>query len=693
MAKNYIFKPRARLLLQLGDQLIRNESIALLEIIKNSYDADAEHIDIILSELESTENGLIVIEDDGFGMNLDIIETIWLEPGNNHKGIKLAKQERTPKGRLPLGEKGIGRFGVHKLGNEIKLITRMKNSKEVVIDINWTDFVDAKYLEDVNIKITERTPEHFKTGSGTRIEIRNLKKSWSRRSIRDVYRSVTSLQSPFKRLDKFEINFKIDNEEYLKGLLKWNDVKDYRLFEISCEMEGSLITKFDYSFIPWGTMNKLKKKTISLKDDLISNVKKIVDKENKIIDLNQYKIGKVKFNAYIYDRDSKILNLGLSDKSGLKKYLDDNGGIRMYRDGVRVYDYGEPGNDWLGLGMRRVNVPAKRVSNNIILGAINLERESSSDLIEKTNREGFIENEAYQKLLESVLYVIDKVEMLRKIDKDRLRHVYGLVGHSEPVLSTVIELKKTIDKKVKDSKLKEEINVYLKRIENDYKQISEIYIRSSSAGLTLSIVIHEVDKLIEELIQTVSREKPSQKIVNLVQHLAKLIEGYTMVIQKSKLKRENLTDLVNQAIFNVELRLKNHNVSVKFVKPDKLYPIKVMRNMVLGSILNILDNSIWWLDYSEQKDKQIFIDIIEDYEGFTGILISDNGLGFALSSEDMVKPFVSGKPDGMGLGLHIVESIMSSHNGKIIFPSYGDVKLPSKFEKGAKIILLFKNEE
>ena len=102
--------------------------------------------------------------------------------------------------------------------------------------------------------------------------------------------------------------------------------------------------------------------------------------------------------GYVFDRDPNITRLLMGSKSQLKTYLDNNGGVRIYRDGVRVYDYGEKGNDWLDLDLRRVNRPATRISNNIVVGAIFLNREDSEDLVEKTNREGFVEKAAYHLL-------------------------------------------------------------------------------------------------------------------------------------------------------------------------------------------------------------------------------------------------------------------------------------------------------
>ena len=119
-----VFKPRARIMLQLGDQLIKNESIALLELIKNSYDADANHVHVTVEKINDITKGSIIIEDDGVGMDIDIVKNVWMEPGSDYKEQLFSERKRSQKyNRLPLGEKGIGRFGAHKLGDKIELVS------------------------------------------------------------------------------------------------------------------------------------------------------------------------------------------------------------------------------------------------------------------------------------------------------------------------------------------------------------------------------------------------------------------------------------------------------------------------------------------------------------------------------------------------------------------------------------------
>ncbi|MCD4664514.1 MAG: ATP-binding protein, partial [Bacteroidales bacterium] len=391
------FKPRARILLQLGEQLIKNESIALLEIVKNSYDADAQNVKVTFQNIDDQKKGKIIIQDDGTGMDADIIRNVWMEPGSDYKAKLFKEKIRSPKfNRLPLGEKGIGRFGVHKLGSKIELISKQHNNNEVYFHIDWTKFERANYLDDVGIELFERQAKVFQNQkTGTKIIIKKLKTTWTRGMLRDVYRALNSLNSPFESLDSFKISFKTDKQEWLKGLLSFDDIKDYALFKAEAQINANVISKLKYDFSPWKTMTKLNTRKI-----IKENIKLIkYDKGiRKWVPFNYYnsRVGNIKLKLLIFDRGSKILSYGVQDKKGLTDYLDINGGIRVYRDGVRVYDYGEPENDWLELDIRRVNIPTVRISNNIVVGAVYLQREQSEHLIEKTNREGFIENQSYE---------------------------------------------------------------------------------------------------------------------------------------------------------------------------------------------------------------------------------------------------------------------------------------------------------
>lgn len=692
------FRVRARLLEQLGEQLIKNESIALIELVKNAYDADASEVNVIMKEVDNPANGQITIEDDGCGMDMDIIKNVWLEAGTDFKSTI----DQTPiYHRHPLGEKGIGRFAVHKLGNKIELVSKQSNKKEIYFSINWNKIEQYKYIEEIPINLVEREPEIFKENkTGTHIIITSLKNKWDRGSIRDLYRSIIAFNNPFSPSSNFRVNFNIDNAEWILDLLTPDKVKNYALYYVEAELEGDRIKKFRYEFRPYNTMEKLQKRVVDETDEQIAKVLKMVDRDNTSIDLNNHKIGHLNFSAYIFDRETKILRLGLSDIKGLKEYLNLNGGIRIYRDGIRVYDYGEPENDWLELDIRRVNVPTKKISNNLILGAIELNRKESKDLIEKTNREGFIENEAYLTFKSAILYLLNVIENQRNIDKRKIRLFYGTKEKSQPVIASINELKSVVEEKIKDDVTKNEIIRYLDRIEKEYEDINEILLKSAGAGLNLSVVIHEMEKILGELKKVVEKEKVNERIVTLVRHLSNLVEGYSALIRSSGKKKEDIIKLIDQAIFNMEYRLNYHNIKLekeyKNYKGDNKIP--VVRNLLLNSIMNIIDNSIWWLDYTKKdqnEEKKLFINLVDKPEGYLSIVIADNGCGFALPSEEISRPFVSAKPDGMGLGLHIVSEVMKAHNGLLQFPDdfeIDDYNIPKKYKSGAITVLSLKRD-
>lgn len=690
------FRPNARLILQLGDQLIRSESIAALELIKNSYDACATKVIINIANADRPEFGHIIIEDDGFGMDFNTIRNVWLHPGTTFKKQLIEKENyHSPCGRLPIGEKGIGRFGVHKLGKKIELISRTAESNEAVLTIDWNDFDNDKLLAEIPIQLTEREPKVFTGGrTGTKIIIQELNTKWTRGGLRELHRAVNSLNSPFETLNKFKVHFKTDRPEWLDGLMKFRDIEDSSLFKADVIIDGNTLD-LEYDFTPWPSMNGIEPRHYEDRDVFMTQ--KIYDdtlkkRVMKDIDLSNYRIGKVRMKLLIFDLDTNILSLGVQDKKGLKDYLRNNGGVRVYREGIRVYDYGEPGNDWLNLDIERVNLPTARISNNIVIGAIQLDRLASRGLEEKTNREGFKEDDAYREFLASIRFAIGRIVTQRNIDKDTIRSFYGK-KEKVTVEDNLSVLESKIDSILPQSEDKKAIIRIIHQIRDDYKTITEVYLRSASGGLSLSIVIHEVEKIIAELIYVVDETKSSEQVRNLTKHLGKLIEGYSGLIRKRSRKSYDLVDITRNAVNNVAFRLKAHNIHVvrAFDKP-KNFDVKAKcdQSLITGTIVNLIDNSIWWLEYGKGEEKKIWINVTDERPEYLTVIVADNGPGFNLPTEQIIKPFISNKDGGIGIGLHLAYEIMNTQGGELSFPSADEFKIPTEFHDGAIVALSFK---
>jgi len=178
-----------------------------------------------------------------------------------------------------------------------------------------------------------------------------------------------------------------------------------------------------------------------------------------------------------------------------------------------------------------------------------------------------------------------------------------------------------------------------------------------------------------------------------VQALSSLVEGYSILVKKSDKKLQMLSEIVEQCIFNMTFRLEAHQIELNaaYASKDDLKGY-CSENHVLNALMNLIDNAIWWLGYSNTKNPKIFVDISDAYPDHVSVVVADNGPGFTKPTEQIIKPFVSDKPGGMGIGLHLTREIMLSLGGKLLFPGMEHFDIPEEFRKGAIIALAFKKD-
>ncbi len=730
------FNPKARLLLQLGDQLIKNEKVALSELVKNSYDACARYTKVNLFKVHTDKystQGKITIRDDGLGMDKEIIETIWMEPGTNNKekikmnfnSLNKSEDENICR-RLPIGEKGIGRFGVHKLGYKIKLISKMSNKKEVEINIDWTQFENDSYLIDEKIELIERdTPIEFINGSkGTLIIIENIRKQWTETDIREVYRSIQALRSPFVSEDDFTVEFNIDENKIIDDLFDPLLLEEIDLWHFKCDIvedendkTKSRISNFIFKFKPYEKMlDKLDERTIFqenpyIKDDELIYIEKeikIDGKKEKYYDYIPLEgIGSFSFEGYIFDLDPKTLDDSekITDRLGFRTYLKENGGVRVYREKLRVYDYGEQENDWLELAKSRVNDPSSSIGNNQILAATSLNMATSYNLIEKTNREGFVENITYKNFKNIVKIVLDKIAFLRNEDKDKIRAIHAKeIDSTESAYSLINTVKSDIVKNVDDIRVQNKMITNLDKIQTNYDEIKELLLKSSGSGLTYGIVTHQMQKIVTEIKYRV-KNKPDEKLQELVNSLNLTIESIMNLFIVSEKDIYSAVEFIKNQKNSFNYRFKKHSIEyIQAFNDNNNSTLFISENFVTGSILNIIDNSIFWLEHwfkinNGIENKKIRIDIQESNE-YTNIIISDNGIGFLINVETAVMPFKTTKKlkdRGTGIGLYYVSEAMKINNGQLYIPTSTEEKkqlsIPDEFLRGATVVLKLQKEE
>ena len=205
-------RPRARLLRTLGADLISSEKVAVVELVKNAYDADASVVLIRFVDSMDKGAGAIELWDDGHGMDRDVAAQTWVELATTHR-----RQQRYSETlhRRVLGEKGIGRLAAGRLGRFMTVDTRRADSEEVHLDLDWRDFDDeSKFLEDVEVVWSAGQPkvflldgdadaafsdagvEQWNRGRGTRIRLRELSTTWTRPLVMDLRNALSRLLPP-----------------------------------------------------------------------------------------------------------------------------------------------------------------------------------------------------------------------------------------------------------------------------------------------------------------------------------------------------------------------------------------------------------------------------------------------------------------------------------------------------------------
>jgi len=142
---------------RIGDELISSETVAVIELVKNAYDADATRVLVRFQGPLEIGQGRIEVMDNGHGMSLETMQTTWMEPAT----LLRKRQQRSEQyGRRVLGEKGIGRFAASRLANNLEVVTRRAGEdREIRALFDWSQFDDEqKYLDQVEVRWEESDP-------------------------------------------------------------------------------------------------------------------------------------------------------------------------------------------------------------------------------------------------------------------------------------------------------------------------------------------------------------------------------------------------------------------------------------------------------------------------------------------------------------------------------------------------------
>ena len=763
------FKADAHLVQVLGEQLIASERVGILELVKNAIDAGASYCNVTiekipnLSEIPDTlyhfnefDGPVIIIEDDGSGMTKEQIELGWLRPASTlktnvkerlkrerEKAIREDKLETFEnylkviraenKGRIPLGEKGVGRFASHRLGKKLIIKTKIEeNNYEYVLKIDWDDFnfTDGlhKDLDDVKVTLTRQVPsrDYGTKNSGTQLIIFGGREGFelTENEIKEINRTILKLNSPNPnpktKTPAFKAKFFCPQ---VKELDKEITYKKYDpVFSIYGIVDEWGNFEYEYIFEPPYNVPLAGYDRKDQKLDL-----KTIDKNHWFKIENNRKLwrkpacGSFYIHIDIWYRDKPWIG-NSDDEKKFKYYLEQYGGLSIYRDGINVFS-AENGTetDWLGLRQRQIK-QSYRMSYYHMMGNIEIDQSTNIDLIDKTNREGMIKNRAFNDLTELVKAVtyfveldyIGKRDEYNKLSGDLVREPKALKGFPDQSAKIISNINANYDIALDRYKLFEnikelgdisdrkgklvELSKSLHNLEDNLKQIQEVQdmlTEQAGFGLGIAVALHEISKTTSNFYYGILEVLESGKFEKIkledLKDTSQALESEILRLSPLRALRNEdpIQFQVSKSISYVhsvfKRRFKTLNIDFDF-NQDQDFEI-IARYGALNQILtNLFDNSCYWMDKPEITDRKIRLRI--DAADRT-IIVADSGENI----HDSIMPYLfqpgySLKFPPSGLGLYVCKHYMN------LMKKRGDIYLAKERDRiqglnGAQFLLDF----
>jgi signal transduction histidine kinase len=647
------FRPRARLLKLIGSELISDDVLAVTELVKNAHDADASSVVVAFKGVASS-GGEIIVRDDGLGMDLDTLLGHWMQPAATSKAQPSLRF--TPSGRRMLGEKGVGRFAADKLGGHLELISRRKGQgDEVVAFFDWDAFdSDVLLMSEVKNRWEVRRatvlPKH-----GTVLRIARPRVLWNERMFRRLSTRLSRLRSPFRDGGNFTIRIESDEFPQYSGQMR-SDVLDRAPYRIEALFDGN--------------------ETVEIN---VNGNRSVQQLWNGTSDL---KCGPVKIRIFGFDLETEAV-ARVGPQIEVRAWLREWSGISVYRDGFRVWPYGEPHDDWLRLDQRRVNNPVVRLSNNQVVGFVEISRDGNPDLMDQTNREGLIHIRAYEDLRRLLYFVLQVLEAERQTRRHpTIPSRSRTQERNEDSVATALErLARKVAPPTRTELLKlavrtresiERQEVLHKRFLEGYSDLAAL--GQAAIGLSRSLnphldMLQQMSDKIRDGAGRSTRRSALVAVDRLTQTINIIADRLAMVgpMETSASHRRRALDVTTELTVFRELMqpvLRPAGVDME-IEEDSADVVRVeMRPETFHRLLHILaTNSLDWLHGTRQPRIRIRA---RRADRKCEIIFSDNGPGIPGAVADRVfEPLYSGKEGGHGMGLTIARSIVKVHGGEI----------------------------
>lgn len=709
--KELYFEPYARLLTMLSEQLIKNEVVALTEIVKNAYDADSPWVKITFenfnSNMVASKSSKIIIEDAGCGMSENTLKNDFINPASAHKKIEKEAGKTTPMGRIYQGEKGIGRFSLFKLGKKITVITKTNEdirAKRLEIDLS---VYEDEFIKDNNEQYklseipigynesddTDFTGEIFldnglrkRLNKGTIIIVEELNDTWGKSKFDKLKSELFSLIGNVYGEDFgiffFEGNTFVPMIEITEKKTLENIIEQKAVLKV----EGTYNEKGKkYIFSVNG-----KDREVEFSDKTISGLSLFRDFKQSIEDRNlsfeDYvtTCGNFKFRFYVFDPDKKNARTKYKMTDGDWEIVKKNR-VFLYRDGIRVFPYGSIKDDWLQVDTIRGTKRASAMfSNDQVVGYIDITYNGNPNLKDKTNREGLLEvGESYSDFLGIIQIFLQHIKTYYYDEYSKQKNV--IKKFDKQSKNDLEQDFKNVIEKCSDDSIKKKIENIKKKVDeqNDYN-LGRIRVVEDLAGIGLSIQAthHDLGNFIRkcynviddynlQLIRSEDEYTEKKVVFEKIERLRGIISAMEAVLAdmknlfastQHKSKSIRVSVLLNKVLgyYNNVFETKKIEFDLKNIG-NNIVVINMPEALLMTIFINIFDNALYWLEDEGVKEKKIRITINSE-ENY--MVFSDNGPGiYPEEKEKIFEAFFTGKGiEGRGLGLYICRQFLDRYD-------------------------------
>lgn len=690
----------AKLAMNIGEQSVSSHVQAILELIKNSFDADALKCSVHFHADGQTGEEIsmrrIVIEDSGTGMTVEDFSDKWMRVATSHK--EREKYSPVLKRRVA-GEKGMGRFASQRLGNVVKITSQPQEyaeraksdypGKTIELTIDWNQYVAGRDFQSIPNKL--RILGSTENRHGFKIEISDLKDRWTLKDIDAVVVNAGTLVSPtiMKQSDRnsFDVEIVPHGFEPKRDKIE-SVVEKYAPWEIRAQLIGNKVNCQIYH----RTSGDDERRPVSDLNDRA--------RHRKSIHVGSETCGDAKIVLLVFEgRAREWAPKSMRMARELDIQLEENSGVKIFNDGIRVMPYGKKGDDWIGLDKRYLLQMGGKVRNRNVMGYVFLTRAKNPNIIETTTREGLIQNDAFKFLKNRlVIEILNELEDYRREhDKQQQENKPKSVAlaKAESTLEHFLDHVEEADMQdkeksvlIQDAKeVKRQIKMQEKESTDAISKVTtnlEMYRNLASLGTSALAFHHEVRQIIgrvnqrqrmlaskwtawgsgkkqEYVHKTIDDISTMIDLNSYVREFASLFSGpegtkrgrETIKFAESVERfKEGFKDILESLSINIEVRVGYGNL-------DGLYMNRASWESIM---INLMANSIKALTQVQRKKKYIKI-LLEKRKRDLKIEVHDNGVGIPEGNfQKIFDPFYStsktGGDDGTGMGTTIVREIV-----------------------------------